>query len=316
VAEALYPSIEPYESGRLAVGHGHELYCEQSGNPAGTPILFLHGGPGSGASAVHRRFFDPAHYRIVIFDQRGAGRSIPRASVVENTTQRLVEDIEALRIRLGIERWIVFGGSWGSTLALAYGETHPERCAGFILRGIFLGSDAELDWFLYGLRRIFPEPWQRFAQFLPAEERDDLLTHYYRRLVDPDPEIHRPAAGAWASYESACSTLLPSGPSGTGSGDDRFSLALARIEAHYMAHRMFLRPGQLIDDLVRIRELPAVMVQGRYDVICPCEAAHRLHLSWPGSELRIIADAGHSAMEPGTRAALVGAADKMRSLTV
>lgn len=311
--EPLYPPLEPYETGRLAVGHGHELYWEQCGSKSGQPILFLHGGPGSGASTAHRRFFDPAHYRIVIFDQRGSGRSTPRASILENTTQRLIEDIEALRLRLGIERWIVFGGSWGSTLALAYGEAHPDRCSAFVLRGVFLGTKREIDWFLDDIGRIFPEAWSRYVQFLPEDQRGELLANYYRRLIDPSPETHRPAAAAWTSYESACSTLLPSG-SGTGGGEERYSLALARIEAHYMMHGMFLRPDQLIAELGSIKHRPAIIVQGRYDIVCPCEAADRLHAAWPGSELQIIPDAGHSAMERGTRAALVAATDKMRSL--
>ena len=206
----LYPEIDPYGTGRLKRDGLHSLYWEQSGNPEGTPVLFLHGGPGAGASPAHRRFFDPAHYRIVIYDQRGAGRSTPLGELRDNTTPHLVADIERLREHLGIERWLVFGGSWGSTLALAYGIAHPERCLGFVLRGIFLCRRSEIDWFLYGLRHLFPEAWRAFSGALPEAERGDLLAGYYRRLIDPDPTVHLPAARAWSTYEGMCSTLLPS----------------------------------------------------------------------------------------------------------
>ncbi len=308
----MFPPIEPYQTGRLQVGGGHTLYWEQSGNPDGPPAVFLHGGPGSGASAAHRRFFDPGHYRIVVFDQRGAGRSTPRASLADNTTPHLVADLEALREHLGIERWLVFGGSWGSTLALAYGETHPERCAGFVLRGIFLGSAAEIDWFLHGIRTIFPDAWRAYREFLPEDERGELLQSYYRRLCDPDPAVHVPAANAWSRYEATCSTLQPSPDTVASFTHDRMALGISRTEAHYMTHHMFLEEGSLLAGIDRLRELPAIIVQGRYDMVCPIVTAYALHRAWPASEFVIVPDAGHSAMETGTRAQLVAATQRMK----
>ncbi|MBI3053010.1 MAG: prolyl aminopeptidase, partial [Betaproteobacteria bacterium] len=233
----LYPQLEPYSSGMLALDSTHTLYWEQSGNPRGVPVVFLHGGPGAGAAPNHRRFFDPAHYRIVIFDQRGAGRSTPLGELRENTTPHLIDDIERLRKHLGIARWIVFGGSWGSTLALAYGAAHPARCAGFVLRGIFLCRQSEIDWFLYGLKHIFPEAWHAFANVIPASERRDLLAAYYQRLTHPDPAVHMPAARAWSSYEGSCSTLRPSPDTVAYFASDGVALGLARMEAHYFTHR-------------------------------------------------------------------------------
>jgi proline iminopeptidase len=228
----LFPPIEPYATGLLRVEAPHVLYWEQSGNPHGTPVAFLHGGPGAGATPTHRRFFDPQHYRIIIFDQRGAGRSTPLGSLADNTTAHLVVDMEALRRHLGIERWVLFGGSWGSTLALAYAEAHPERCLGLVLRGVFLCRRAEVDWFLYGIRTVFPEAWRAFSGFLPESERTDLLEAYHRRLTNPDPAVHMPAARAWSTYEGACSTLLPSPDTVAAFGEDRMALGRARIEAH------------------------------------------------------------------------------------
>ncbi|HLY58968.1 MAG TPA: prolyl aminopeptidase [Stellaceae bacterium] len=308
----MYPPIEPFASGRLPAGP-HELYWEQCGNPEGRPVVFLHGGPGSGASTAHRRFFDPAHYRIVLFDQRGAGRSTPTASLVDNTTPHLVADIESLRNRLGIERWLVFGGSWGSTLALSYGQAHPERCAGFVLRGIFLGTPREIDWFLHGIATIFPEVWHEFASFLPEVERSDLLGSYLRRLGDPDPEVHMPAARAWARYEGTCSTLMPSVDTVASFTANKMALGLARLEAHYMANGMFMPEAGLLAGVDRLRAIPATIVQGRYDVICPIRTADSLHRAWPEAEYVIVPDAGHSAMETGTRAQLVAATDRMRT---
>src|SRR6266404_4416850 len=232
----LFPPIEPYATGMLAVDGRHTLYWEQVGNPNGLPVIFLHGGPGAGATPTHRRFFDPASYRIVIFDQRGAGRSTPLGEVTDNTTRHLVADIERLRRHFGVERWVVFGGSWGSTLALTYAEAHPERCRALVLRGIFLCRRSEIDWFLNGVRAVFPEAWRAFAAAIPEGARGDLLTAYYRRLVDPDPAVHLPAARAWSIYEGACSTLLPSADSAATLGEQRMSLGLARIEAHYFVN--------------------------------------------------------------------------------
>lgn len=308
----LYPEIEPYDIGRLALDARHTMYWEQCGNPEGIPVLFLHGGPGAGASPAHRRFFDPDAYRIVIFDQRGAGRSTPLGDLVDNTTPRLVADIELLRTHLGIDAWLVFGGSWGSTLALAYGQTHPDRCLGFVLRGIFLCRETEIDWFLYGVRSVFPDVWQRFAHFLPEDERHDLLAAYRRRLENPDPAVHMPAARQWSLYEGACSTLVPSPEALRHFGDDVVALGLARIEAHYFSHGSFLPPGGLLPGVASIRHLPCTIVQGRYDMVCPAVSAFDLHAAWPEATFRLVPDAGHSAWEPGILAELVRATETFR----
>jgi len=309
----LYPEIEPYGTGMLDLDGLHRLYWEQSGNPAGVPVLFLHGGPGAGSAPTHRRFFDPRHYRIVIFDQRGAGRSEPLGELKNNTTPHLVGDIETLRKHLGIEKWLVFGGSWGSTLALAYGETHPARCTGFILRGIFLCRKSEIEWFLYGLRNIFPEKWNTFAGSIPVDERNDLLAAYYRRLIDPDPAVHMAAARAWSVYEGSCSTLLPSPETVAYFASDVVSLGLARIEAHYFTHDIFLPENSLLDNIARIRDIPGVIVQGRYDAVCPIVSADDVHRAWPEAEYIIVPGAGHSAWEPGICAELVKAAERFKS---
>jgi proline iminopeptidase len=308
----LYPPLEPYRTGSLRLDARHTMYWEESGNPRGAPVLFLHGGPGAGATPVHRRFFDPEYWRIVIFDQRGAGRSSPLGEIENNSPTHLVGDIERLRVTLAIERWLVFGGSWGSTLALDYAETHPARCAGLVLRGIFLCRAAEVAWFLYGIRRIFPEAWRAFSGFLPAAERDDLLAAYYRRLVDRDPRIHLPAARAWSAYEGACSTLLPNQESAAAFGDERLALGLARIEAHFFSHHLYHGARDLIARIGPIRHLPATIVQGRYDMVCPVASADALAGVWPEAEYVIVPDAGHSAMEPGIREQLVLATDRMR----
>ncbi len=309
----LYPPIEPFETGRLERDPPHALYWEQSGRPDGQPVVFLHGGPGAGASPEHRRFFDPAHYRIVVFDQRGAGRSNPLGELSANTTPHLIADIEALRERLGIERWLVFGGSWGSTLAIAYAEAHPERVTGLVLRGIFLCRKQEIDWFLYGMRWIFPEIWRRFAEAVPEAERDDLLGAYHRRLVDPDPEVHMPAARSWSTYEGACSTLRPSPETVAAFGEDTMALGLARIEAHYFKNGIFLEDGALLDNVERMRRIPGTIVQGRYDVVCPIATADEFARAWPEADYVIVPDAGHSAMEPGIRRALVAATERFKA---
>jgi proline iminopeptidase len=311
---ALYPEIEPYHQGMLPLDARHTLYWEQSGNAEGIPVLFLHGGPGAGSAPGHRRFFDPAHYRIIIYDQRGAGRSTPLGETHDNTTPHLIEDIETLRQYLGIEKWLVFGGSWGSTLALAYGEAHPARCLGFILRGIFLCRKSEIDWFLYGLRHFFPEAWQDFVAPLSPLERNDILAAYYRHLMDPDPAIHMPAARAWGRYEGRCSTLLPSPETVNYFSSDTVALGLARMEAHYFSHDIFLPQNALLDNVTKLHPLPAIIVQGRYDAVCPIVSANDLHQAWPQAEYMIIEDAGHSAWEPGIRSALVQAADKFKAM--
>lgn len=307
----LYPEIEPNRQGMLDVGDGHSLYWEESGNSGGAPVVFLHGGPGGGVSPVHRRFFDPAFYRIILFDQRGAGRSIPTASIENNTTPILVEDIEKLRRHLGVERWLVFGGSWGSTLSLAYGEAHPERCAGFILRGVFLFDQSEIDWFFSGMGVIFPEAAREFYDLLPKERHKDALSAYFELLTHPDPAINMEAALRWYRYESACSYLRPIEGDQLNPGGS--ALSLARIEAHFMRNQGFLEKGQLLQNIGRIAHLPAVIVQGRYDIVCPIVTADCLARSWPTASYRIVTDAGHSALEPPISRALTAAADEFRN---
>ena len=312
-ADALYPEIEPHASGWLAVDPPHALHWETCGNPVGVPVVFLHGGPGGGCLPHHRRFFDPAHWRIVLFDQRGAGRSTPAAELAGNTTPALVADLERLRAHLGVDRWLLFGGSWGSTLALAYAEAHPARCLGLVLRGIFLVRPQEIDWFMHGMRNVFPEAWRAFAEFLPEAERGDLLRSYHRRLVDPDPAVHLAAAQAWDRYEGACSTLLPADDPAPKPDGGASSLAIARIEAHYFVHRAFLDDDQLLRDLPRIRHLPCTIVQGRYDIVCPTVTADTLARAWPEAEYIVVPDAGHSVREPGTTRELIAAVERMCS---
>ena len=310
----LYPEIEPHERGWLAVDDLHNLYWEQSGNPKGVPVIFLHGGPGAGAVPAHRRFFDPRYYRIIIFDQRGAGRSKPLGELTDNTTTDLINDIEKLRQHLSIERWFIFGGSWGSSLALAYAQAHANRCLGLALRGIFLCRKVEIDWFMYGMRRIFPEAWEAFANFLPEQERDDLLGNYYRRLIDPNPEIHLPAARVWSRYEGSCSTLRPNPEALSSLLEPTAALGLARIEAHYFVNNCFMKDGQLLDEVSRLANVPCIIVQGRYDAVCPIVSAVELAASWPNAELNIVTDAGHSAMEPGIRSKLITAMENFKSI--
>lgn len=295
----LFPEIEPYDRGLLPLDALHTMYWEQSGNPAGVPVLFLHGGPGAGSTPAHRRFFDPAFYRIVVFDQRGSGRSTPLGEIRDNTTPHLINDIETLRQHLGIDKWLIFGGSWGSTLALAYGEAHANRCLGFILRGIFLCRKKEIEWFLYGLRHFFPEAWHNFVSLLSPTERNDILSAYYQRLMSPDPSIHMPAARAWGTYEGSCSTLRPSPETVNYFAGDVVALGLARMEAHYFSHDIFLPENALLDNIRKLQDIPAVIIQGRYDAVCPIITADDLHHAWPQAEYFIIDDAGHSVWEPG-----------------
>lgn len=309
----LFPDIGPFETGYLPLGGGHTMYWEQVGNPYGRPVLFLHGGPGAGAGAIHRRFFDPAFWRVVIFDQRGAGRSRPLGELDNNTTPHLVSDIELLRRHLGIEGWLLFGGSWGSTLALAYAQAHPTRVLGCVLRGVFLGRPHEVDWFLNGVAAVFPEAHAAFAGHLPPEERGDLLGNYLRRLTDPDPLTHMSAARAWSVFEGSCSTLLPSPDMVASFAQDRSALGLARIEAHYFVHDLFLPQEGLLAGMAGVAEIPAEIVQGRYDMVCPIRTAFDLTAAWPAAKLTIIPDAGHSALEPGIRRALVAAVERFRA---
>ncbi len=308
----LYPEIEPYETGFLQVSGGHRLVYDLCGNPRGRPVVFLHGGPGAGCWAVHRRFFDPEAYRIILFDQRGAGRSTPAASLEANTTAHLVDDIETLRRHLDVRRWVVFGGSWGSTLALAYAATHPDACRALVLRGIWLCRNSDLHWWFKGIRMFYPEYWRAFVAHVPASERDDLLDAYCRRLTNPDPAIHMPAAVSWVTYETRCETLLPAENSEAPA--DAGTLAMARIEAHYMRHASFLGATQLLDSVPIFRHVPAVIVHGRYDMLCPVDGAIALAEAWPEATLAIAPDAGHSALEPATRRLLVAATDRFRSL--
>jgi proline iminopeptidase len=306
---SLFPPILPNRHGMLAVDALHTVYWEEVGNPNGIPVIFLHGGPGAGLSPQHRRFFDPSAYRVILFDQRGAGKSTPLGEWRNNTTQLLIEDIERLRTMFGIERWLVFGGSWGSTLALAYGQAHPERCLGFVLRGIFLCTPAEIDFFLYGVQWFYPELYDAFIAPIPLEERGDLLKAYTTRLLCDDPEKFWPAARAWSRFEGRRVFLLPQEEE---SSSDTLDLGVGRLEAHYMANGAFLEDDQLIRNMDRIAHLPAVIVQGRYDVICPPLAAYRLQQAWPGSRMRMIPDAGHGALETGIARALVGATEQFK----
>jgi len=304
----LYPEIQPYAQHRLPVGGPHVLYVEESGNPQGIPVVFLHGGPGGGTQPWHRRFFDPELYRIVLFDQRGAGQSVPHAELEGNTTPELVADMEQLREFLGIDRWLVFGGSWGSTLALAYAEAHPERVTGLILRGIFLCRPEDLRWFYQeGASRIFPDAWEDYERIIPPAERDDYIRAYYRRLTGGDQIAQMAAAKAWSVWEGQCSTLKPN-PGVVGHfAEPHTALALARIECHYFVNDIFLPPGDLLAKAERLRDIPGVIVHGRYDMVCPLDNAFALHKAWPSSELHIVRDAGHSAAEPGIIDALVKA---------
>lgn len=310
----LFPEIGPYQTGFLPVGDGHTLYWEQVGNPQGKPILFLHGGPGAGAAAVHRRFFDPHVWRLIVFDQRGAGRSTPLGCIEANTTPHLVGDIDKLLDFLDIRRCVLFGGSWGSTLALAYAESNPRRVAGLVLRGIFLGRSNEVDWFLHGIGQFFPDAHQAFLDFLPPAERRDILGAYLRRLSDPNPDVHTPAAHAWSVFEGSCSTLMPSFETVSAFAQDRTALGLARIEAHYFANDLFLPPEGLLGHVETLRGIPGEIVQGRYDMICPPCSAFELAAAWSGARLTIIPDAGHSALETGIRAALIAALERARTL--
>jgi len=306
-----YPPIEAYNQGMLEVSPIHTVYYEESGNPKGKPVVFVHGGPGGGTDPKHRRFFDPQRYRIVLFDQRGCGRSTPHACLDDNTTWALVSDMEKVRVKLGIEKWLVFGGSWGSTLALAYAEAHPERVSELVLRGIFLLRKWEIDWFYQrGSSRMFPEAWEKYLEPIPKSEQGDLLAAYHARLTSPDPQVALNAARAWSIWEGSTSCLLPDVDLVNKMAADQFALAFARIECHYFVNKGFFEcETQLLDDIERIRAIPGVVVQGRYDVVCPAESAWDLARAWPEAKLVIVPDAGHSAMEPGILNALISATD-------
>ncbi|MEW6491841.1 MAG: prolyl aminopeptidase [Cyanobacteriota bacterium] len=312
----LYPPIEPYNKGTLAVTDLHTLYFEESGNPEGKPVVVLHGGPGGGTIPQYRQYFDPSKWHIVMFDQRGCGKSTPHAELQENTTWDLVSDIEKLREKLGIEQWVVFGGSWGSALALAYSETHPERCKGLILRGIFMLRQKELQWFYQeGTSYIFPDAWEEYVKPIPEEERHDFIAAYYKRLTSPDMETRLEAARAWSVWEASTSKLIQDLNLMQRFGDNNFADAFARIECHYFVNKGFFEPeDQLLQNADRIRHIPGVIVQGRYDVVCPMISAWELHRAWPEAELIVVPDAGHSMSEPGIRSALIEATDKFAAL--
>jgi proline iminopeptidase len=308
----LYNPIEPYDTGRLKVSPVHELYYEQCGNPQGKPAVFLHGGPGGGISVDYRRYFDPEVYRVVLFDQRGSGQSTPHASLADNTTWHLVEDIERLRDHLGIKRWQVFGGSWGSTLALAYAETHPDRVSELVLRGIFLCRPKEINWFYQeGASAIFPDVWEEYLKVIPEAERADMVSAYYRRLTSEDDAVRLEAARAWSIWEGSTSKLFLDPSMIEKFADADFALAFARIECHYFMNNAFFNTDNyLIENVGSIRSIPGVIVQGRYDVVCPATSAWDLHRAWPEAQLHLIPDAGHSISEPGIIDALVSATDR------
>jgi proline iminopeptidase len=307
---ALYPEVDPYDRGLLDVGDGHRVYWELCGNPRGKPVVFLHGGPGGGCSPTHRRFFDPEKYRILLFDQRGCGRSTPHASLEANTTWHLVADIERLREMLGIERWMVFGGSWGSTLALAYAETHASRVSELVLRGIFTLRRAELLWYYQeGASWMFPDKWERFLAPIPVEERGDLMAAYRKRLTHEDPAVRQAAARAWSLWEGETITLLPNQEYSDQFGDERYAIAFARIENHYFVNEGFFEEGQLIRDAHRLRNIPGVIIQGRYDIATPPRTAWDLHKAWPEAKFVMVPDAGHAATEPGIMHHLIETTD-------
>lgn len=312
----LFPVINPFDEGHLKVSDIHNIWYAQYGNPKGIPIVFLHGGPGSGTSPKSMRYFDPKFYRIILLDQRGSGRSKPFGETKENTTTHLVNDIEVLRNHLNVEKWLLFGGSWGTTLALAYGEAYPNRCLGFILRGIFLGRKKETDQFFYGMKDCFPEAWNEFQEFIPPEERSNLLKAYYNRIMDPDPKINISAAFAFLQYDGSCESLVYS-PKTVEDGlkeEKDTLLQVARIYITYCMNNFYIKENQLLENLHKIKHLPAIIINGRYDAICRSNVAFELHKNWPGSELRIAEKSGHSASEPEIRRELLRATNMMKKM--
>jgi len=307
----LYPEIEPYETGTIDVGDGHRIYYERCGTPGATPAVFLHGGPGGGCSPTHRRLFDPARYDVLLFDQRGCGRSTPHAELEANTTWHLVADIERLRALMGAKQWLVFGGSWGSTLALAYAQAHADRVSALVLRGIYLCSQEELDWFYqFGVSQMFPDKYARFASLIPPEERGDMLGAYHRRLTSGPMADRIAAARAWSLYEGETITLLPDAANSALHDDGHFALAFARIETHYFVNQCWLEPGQLLAGVAKLRHIPATIVHGRYDMPCPAHYAWALHEAWPEAEFHLVEGAGHAFSEPGILDQLISATDR------
>jgi proline iminopeptidase len=308
----LYPPVEPYSTYVLEVSPPHRLYIEEVGNPHGKPVVFLHGGPGGGITPAYRQFFDPQRWRVILFDQRGCGKSLPHAELAGNTTWELVSDMEAIRDYLGIDQWTVFGGSWGSTLALAYAQTHPNHCNGLILRGIFTLRQREIRWFYQeGASYLYPDAWEHFLAPIPEAERDDLVAAYYRRLTSDDRQTQITAARAWAIWEASTSKLTQDPDLMTHFGADEFAIAFARIECHYFVNQgFFTEDDQLLRQADRLRSIPGVIIQGRYDVVCPATTAWELHRAWPEAKFVLVQEAGHSAMEPGIASALVEATDQ------
>lgn len=308
----LYPEITPYNQEMLKVSNLHQIYFEECGNPQGEPVVFLHGGPGGGVNATHRRYFDPKKYRIVLFDQRGCGKSKPFAELEENTTWDLIHDIEKIRNYLNIEKWAVFGGSWGSTLALAYSQTHPEVCTALFLRGIFMLRQKELQWFYQeGCSKIYPDAYDKYIAPIPENERGDLISAFHKRLTSPDKKIRSEAAKAWSIWEGSTSKLIQDQGMMESFGGDEFADAFARIECHYFVNKGFFRSeNQLLEDIGKIRHTPAIIVQGRYDVVCPAESAWELHKAWPEAKFVMVGDAGHSLSEHGITHALIEATNK------
>ncbi|MCP3688012.1 MAG: prolyl aminopeptidase [Gammaproteobacteria bacterium] len=308
----LYPAIQPEETWQLEVSEKHSLYIEECGNPDGVPVIFLHGGPGGSCEPAHRRFFNPERYRIILFDQRGSGKSKPHASLEDNTTAELVDDMEKIRKFLNIDRWVVFGGSWGSTLSLVYAQAYPERVLGLILRGIFLARDVDVEWFYQGgAARFFPEAWQQFLKPVPKKERGDLISAYYKRLTSKNEIVRMGAAKAWSIWEGSAATLKPDKQVVNYFSDPHIALSIARIECHYFHHSSFLRPNQILEDMHRIEQIPGFIVHGRYDMICPVEQAVILSRHWSEKRLRVIDSAGHAATEPDISKALVDCCNQM-----
>lgn len=310
----LYPLLDPYSNGFLAVDGTHNLYWEQCGNPDGVPIVFLHGGPGGGINPQYRQFFDPNHYRIILFDQRGCGRSTPSVCLEDNSTEHLVADIETLRKHFGVERWHVFGGSWGSTLALRYAIAHADKCMGLILRGIFLMEAEEIDWFLYGMHKIFPCAWDQFTEILSEDERKDILSSFYARLTGDDEDKKIEAAIRWSLYESSCAMLLPNYKTITTDEQKKHALEISTIEAHFFMNDIATPENSILKQIDKMRHIPTTIVQGRYDVICPIESAYRLHQAWPEADYIVVPDAGHSALDPALRSRLIETTNAFKQL--
>ncbi len=310
----LFPAIKPYSTGYMKTEEPHEIYWEQCGNPDGIPVLFVHGGPGAGCSATHRQFFDPEHYRIILFDQRGAGRSTPHASLINNTRKALVDDIEKLREHLQIKKWHVFGGSWGSTLSLSYASDHANKILSLVLRGIFLLEQSELNWWFNHNKNVFPESWEQYISVIPDNERHNLLNAYYKRLTGDDKDAQLEAAIAWSRYEGSCASLIPKHEAITTEEQKSFALALSKIECHYFKNQMIEDEDSLLNNIDNFRHIPSVIIHGRYDMVCPIISAHRLHNAWPEADYIVVPDGGHSPFDPTMRSRLIEATETMKNL--